>query len=40
MFRYLITVSASAVWCVDNFEPVEVGFYVPVARDYGCEVLC
>ena len=33
-------VSAWAVWCFDDFEPVEVGLYVPVARDYCREVLC
>ena len=36
----LIVVSAWAVWCFDDFEPVEVGLYVSVARDHGCEVLC
>jgi hypothetical protein len=29
-----------AVWCFDDFKPVEVGLYVPVARDHSCEVLC
>ena len=40
MFRCLIVVSAWAVWCFDDFEPVEVGLYVSVARHHGCEVLC
>ena len=38
VFRCLVTVSALAVWGVNYFEPVEVRFNVPVARDYGCEV--
>jgi hypothetical protein len=31
---------AWAVWCVDDFKPVEVWFYVTVARNHCCEVLC
>ena len=40
VFRCLITVSTWAVRGVNYFEPVKVRFNVPVARDYGCEVLC
>ena len=40
LFRCLIVVSAWAVWCFDDFEPVEVGLYITVAGDHGCEVLC